>query len=445
MSSFASRYSRSIRLLSAYLLFLGINFNYLQRLELIPALLPDRPSKLLSILFLLTVPSVFMGIKKILPRKSFFNYFILWSFVLTIISFLSAKFLDISTPFSVEARLIEQLTGFICAVCIGHYSFIAFIRFPFLLKRILLYSLYLVFVGILIQFLFGGFDTVVSSRLFGMSGEPKGLALFMVPFVFALFLGQSFNKPFTLIILSISLLSMLFTQSATAFWALLLLAIIATLISVHTIHKKLLYLWLLISSLILVIINNSKFYDGIFVRIFNYLEGVKVLGIQETFNFPFIGNIVVEANELPLLLHFENFPLFIFTGLGLGQESTWCIGYIEQLGGIGFLGRDYVGYISPNSALLANIGTYGLIFLVLVFAISIHHFTFIYKKIHDPDRLFALNVVSANLVTSLFVFQTSFPMVAAFTFICLLYSYLRNASDQNNLPLDLLPFGQGGM
>jgi len=444
MLSFASGYSHWLSLLSVYLLSLGINFNYLQRLDVILLVLPDRPSKFLSILFLLTVPSVLKGITKILPRKSFFKYFILWSVTLTIISFLVAKILDVSTPFSVYTRLIEQLVGFICSVCIGYYTFIALIRFPFLFKRILLYSLYLVFFGIGLQIFLLGISSSLDLRLFGITGEPKGLSMFLIPFIFSLFFGQSFKNPSSWLTPGIALLALVFTKSISGYFGLLALALTATLISLPNISKKIVYLWLLMSSFICLVFNNSNLQESVIFRFFKYLQSDKIDGIQEVFTFPFIGSIVVEANELPVLLHFERFPFFIFTGFGLGQESTWCIGYIEQLGGIGFLDSKFDGYINPNSAILANTATYGLLFFILVFVFSIHHYIFIYKQIHDPDQMFILNFVSSNLFLSLIIFKASFPMVAAFTFICLLYSYLKIASVQNRQPLGLIVFSQSG-
>jgi hypothetical protein len=354
--------------------FFGIDLEYIQRQLIIPKTVPNEISKILSLIFILVLPFIYKKILRMLTSSKMILFFVSYTIFITLLSYIISKILGYNPRFSNEYRTIVQIGGLIIGIILGYYISKINEEFPKTIVLAIHLSIFFVFLGIFYQFigkLFFETGARYQGRLFGLSGEPKFLGLYLVPYLIALVVSSSRFSLGKILLIICCITAITLTKSSTAFVALIFMIAIYCRIygfmKIKTIYFLMIMLLLILIIFILPDINNIKKF--IFVRIQDYYYGVFDIDMQEQFIFPIIGAVTVEANEFPLLLFFKDNPFFIFTGVGLGQESILSFRYIDELeGGSGFLkpGRD--GYITPNSALLFNTGNFGLLMIAVLYS-----------------------------------------------------------------------------
>ena len=396
---------------------IGIDLEYIQRQLIIPKGM-NNISKVLSLIFILALPFVLNKIFTMLNSSRMIIFFVTWVIVITAISFVVTKILGYQPRFSNEFRTLVQVGGFVIGIVLGYYICKLMEEDPLRLTKVIHFSMLLVFIGIFFQF-FGKFFFETSARyqgrLFGLSGEPKFLGMYLVPYMIALVVSTNRYSLGKILVLTSCLIALTFTTSSTAFISLIfmigLYAKIYGLTKVVTIKY-----FLLILLLTFIIILMPDYYDYkkiIFGRIYDYFFGMYDIDMQEQFTFPIIGTVTVEANEFPVLLYFRDNPFFIFTGIGLGQESIFSFRYIDEtIGGSGFLKPGRVGYITPNSSLIQSIANYGLIMVTALTIWSIKLATKINKYLKG-NKKFIFYFFFSHFILHLLIFKTKIPITTS--------------------------------
>ena len=393
-----------------FIAFHTIHFGYIDRLyNLEIGIINYINNKLIIYLFIFALPFVILKLFKIIYLNKFIFFFISWIFFSTLLSFIFSKTFSYSSEFSNTQRTVEQLGGFILGLVCGYYISRLNVDKSKIIVKAIKISIFLLFIGVLYQIFFLD-DGMLYGRLHGASGEPKGLGIHLVPFIIAMLARfklkiNDFKKILTILACTALLI---LTKSSTALlsfgFMILVLIKIDGLLKIKF-YKILIFLFILF----IIIFSNSDLKMGLIDRIFIYLNAEYIKGVQSSFTFPIIGEIVVEANELPVILFFKDNPFLIITGVGLGQESIFSNKYIDQFGGIGFFMQDYGGYISPNFALLANTANFGLVMVMLlaIWAIALAHKLNNYL---EGDKKFIFYFFLSHFLLTLLIFKTSIPI-----------------------------------
>jgi len=402
---------------------LGINFEYLSRLGRIPDYLNVDLSKNLLIFLVVGLPFVYKKMFKILKTSQFILFFIYWALSGLLISYTASRALGYSVPFSNDIRTIEQLGGYVMGIVFGFYIYRLVDAKPEMIVRTIHVSVVLVFLGIAYQVMCNGVGSILIDRLYGISGEPKGLALYLVPYFFALYASPLKSKNKQWAVLLVSLAATLLTLSATALIALIFVFLLFAMFGGVLKLKSVVVLAFLL-ALIGVISAFPVLSSMLLDRIGYYAGGKYIEGVQALIDLPLIGSVVVEANDFPVAMFFKDNPLLMITGIGLGQESILTHGYIGQFGGVGFLNRDYQGYITPNMALLANTANYGLLMVFALAAWGVRVAPRITIFLGAREK-FIFYFFFSHFMISLLVMRTAVPIT---TSIFVVLSFLRSTN-----------------
>jgi hypothetical protein len=388
-------------------------------------------SKLISYLFIFALPFVFFKLSKIIYSKKLIFFFVLWIFFSTSLSFVISNALGYLPQFSNIVRTIEQIGGFIIGLVCGYYIFELNFDKSKIIVHAIKTSIFFAFIGIAYQIFILDKDQILISRLYpnmdnlnrlyGLSGEPKSLGLNLVPFIIASMATIRRVNYQQILIIIFCVLAMIYTKSATAFISFFFMILIFFLTNNFLKFKNLILLIFLTLTFI-IIINTPSLKYMLLDRIVMHSNAEYTEGIQSVFNFPLVGQLTVEGNELPVLLFFQDNPFFIISGVGLGQESIFSYNYIYQLGGSGFLPGDYGGYITPGSAILQNIANFGLVMVLLlaIWAIQLN------RKLNDyleGDKKFIFFFFLSHFLLQLLILKTFIPIS---TSIVVLLSFIWN-------------------
>lgn len=387
-------------------------------------------SKLISYLFIFALPFVFFKLSKIIYSKKLIFFFVLWIFFSTSLSFVISNALGYLPQFSNTVRTIEQIGGFIIGLVCGFYIFELNFDKSKIIVQAIKTSIFFTFIGIvfqifildkdqiLISILYPNFDNL--NRLYGLSGEPKNLGVNLVPFIIASMATIRRVNYQQILIIIFCILVMTYTASATAFISFFFMLLVFFLINNFLKFKNLILL-IFLTLIFIIIINTPNLKYMLLDRIVMHSNAEYTEGIQSVFNFPLIGQLTVEGNELPVLLFFQDNPFFIISGVGLGQESIFSYNYIYQLGGSGFLPEDYGGYITPGSALLQNIANFGLV-MVLFLAIWAIQLNCKLNDYLEGDKKFIFYFFLSHFLLQLLILKTFIPIstsiVVLLSFIC---------------------------
>jgi hypothetical protein len=366
-------------------------------------------SKSISYLFIFALPLVFLKLFKIIYLKKFIFFFISWIFFSTSLSFVISITFGYSSEFSNTLRTVEQLGGFILGLVCGYYISRLNVDKSIIIVKAIKISIFFLFIGIVYQIFFLDTGTILYDRLHGVSGEPKGLGLSLVPYIVALVATLGTINYQKILIIIACVVALIFTKSPTALLSLIFMMLIFYKIN-GFLKVKYLKIFFLILFPFIGIFFNDNLNNMLLGRISDYLNAKTYSGSgQEVLNFPLIGEITVEGNELPVYLFFKDNPFFIITGVGLGQESFLSNNYIKQLGGSGFLQEDFSGYISPNFALLANTSNFGLIWVLslAIWAIVLAHKLNNYL---EGDKRFIFYFFLSHFLLTLLIFRTTIPI-----------------------------------
>jgi len=293
----------------------------------------------------------------------------------------------------------------------GYYINQIILHDPRFLQKVLNIALLTVVLGIGFQMIVAGPESVFLDRLYGLNGEPKYLALYLVPFFMA-FLAANKNKNSNTVALALILSAIVLTRSATGLAALLFMTIIyffhvSRYGSMRSWRPLITMLVLMSAATVIIMATDLKLW--LVDRFFIYAAGNFIPGVQAVIKMPILGLLTVEANDAPVLMFLMDHPLAIISGVGLGQESAYSYRYLLDAGGIGFLGDDYTGYITPNSALISNIANYGLFALLFLGWFAVKAIRSI--NCFDNSSLFFIKwFFISHYLISLFIFKTAIPM-----------------------------------
>lgn len=396
-----------------FIIFHGISLGFIQRLGLVPPLPIDGPSKILWGMFLLALLTSPARSLATTVRSRYILTLVIWVIFVTIISFMISLTLSIDVPFSNTQRTIEQLGGFVAALIAGHYIGRMILTDSTVLYKGLLIALTLAAMGIVIQIYLAGIGSIINYRLFGINGEPKGLGLFLVPFFIANL--SCYRSSFWQIILLMTIISaIVLTKSATSLIALTIMTTVYLVFNFE-VRKKITWKKFAIIGVILffvafILLSASDIRHMLIDRIALYSKGSFTEGTNVAMELPAVGWVVVEANDAPVIKMLLDYPLFIITGVGYGQESVYSFRYLVESGGIGFLRFDYTGYITPNMALVQNIANFGLIGLIIL---GILGFKALREIKYDNNRKneYIKWFFLSHFLISLFIFRTSIPIM----------------------------------
>ena len=415
----------------------GIDLEYIQRQGILPKGF-NNISKILSYGLILAIPFSLIKILKILKSSKIIWYFTIWVFFSTIISYFITKFLGYEPRFSNEVRTITQLGGFSIGIILGYYLSNLLEQNPKFLKFIIHISIFIVILGIFYQLItqqiIGSPGKKYEGRLFGLSGEPKFLALYIAPYLIAFIISTKRFSFMKFVYVFLLFIAFIFTKSSTAFIALFF--IIAIFLKVYGL-KKVKVINFISSSLVVIFLiyllpDFFGLKDVIFGRISNYAQGIYDSDLHEVFTFPLIGTVTVEANEYPVLLYFKDNPYFIFTGIGMGQESILSFGIVDSLeGGSGFLKPGRGGYITPNSSLLQNTANFGLLFIIVLFFWTFNLASKYHKDL-DENQKFIFYFFFSHFVIHLIIFKTYVPISTSLFILLSFFNLLKKKRKTNH-------------
>ena len=404
----------------------GVDLSYLVRLgDNVPNFLLIIKTKNLSLIFIIMLPFIYKKLFKIIASNKLILIYFVWVLCLTITSYFVSKLLGYKPRFSNEVRTIEQLGGLILGIVFGYLIFNLIIFKQKLLTRNIKFSIFIVFCGIIYQILFHGYETIFNYRLYGITGEPKGLGLYLAAFISALYFSTKKKNFKEILIILLCIFAMLLSKSATAFIAFIFVFLIYIISNNNFSIRNLknFFLILLIVIFLVIFFNNIfQFDEMILGRISDYYSGKYVETIQEQLSFPILGSLTVEGNDFPVFYFFKENPLFIFTGIGLGQESIYTFGYVDEFGPFGFMKPYFKGYVTPNFALLVNTANFGLPFVIILF---VWGYQIARKKTDNltTDEKFLFYFFLSHFFISLIIFRREIPLSASI-FILMLFSDL---------------------
>jgi hypothetical protein len=392
------------------LLLQGIQLEFIVRQGAnVPSPLLFFNSKYISLFFIFSLPLVFVKLFKIIKSSNFIFFFIIWVVFGTLVSYLISAILGYSPKFSNESRTITQLGGLFIGFIFGYYIFRLLTLKPKLVVRTIHASIFLILIGIIFEFFFIKLKSGYDFRIFGLSGEPKHLGIHLVPYIIAVISVIKIKNFLELFLLCISCIILSYTLSVTAYIA--LLSMIAIYLKINGFLGYRSFALITLSFVVVLsIFLNSNLNFWILERAIGYISTTSYTpGVHEKFNFPIIGEIVVEGNEFPVLQLFKDNPLLMLTGVGIGQESIYSFGYIDKFGGSGFLKPGYKGYITPNFGLIASIANFGIILVISLVIWSINLAQKINKFLNSSEK-FIFIFFLINLLTEILIFRSSIPL-----------------------------------
>ncbi len=328
----------------------------------------------------------------------------------TAIAYIYATITGWYVPFSIEYRLLIQGLSFagsvVAGVMVGHLC----ANNPRAAIKALFVGLGVILLGVVWQLYHDGVSGALSNRFHGISGEPKGLALFLVPYIVAFSIVPVVKLKSRLIVLSLCLGTVLFTYSATGLVALIWCFVISTLMFKLVKKPRTLILVAALGFAISYILAASPdLYEKLVDRIFDRAQGEYTDGISVAVEVPVVGAITVDGNDAPVLRFLIHNPLALLTGVGYGFQTVFSYPFLVGYDS-GFLSQDYSGYITPNLAVLNNFPNYGLIPLLLLGVLvwrSVHTHS---QELPIRDR-FLMAFFLSHFVISMIAYSLHFSVV----------------------------------
>jgi hypothetical protein len=333
-----------------------------------------------------------------------------------------AHYTEITLPFPIMDRIYIQFIVLISSLA-GAISVASVIRnnhgavYKALILGLLI-SLLFVFLQILIA------ETQViavdQNRLHGLNGEPKGLALYLVPFIIAFFFVPILKTKLKFFLIIFLITVLIFTLSTTGFVSLSICFFISYILFGKTNRFKiLLWISILIAATFITIQSSDELTSVIWDRFSARLAGFVDESIQTTFNIPFWGTIGVDANDAPALYWILDNPFVILFGSGYGFDTIFSYKYFNYYQKIGFLNPNYSGYLTPNLAIITNLLNYGILVLLIMTLPILQRTPYYYNS---PNRTikekFLLVYFTANYISSLVVRPS--PLTLMFYWVILL-------------------------
>lgn len=418
----------------AFLLLVGIVFNFLPRIGVsVPTLLViyDFKTVVLVVALLFFIINI-SELNKLIVLVGFLKVFLPIVIIWTFMSYVFAYITDVYVPFSIDNRVFVQISGLMAEIAMGLMLAYATYFFQDQTYKFALYGLLLVVIGVLWQIMFLGFG--VHPRLYGLSGEAKGLALYVSPFIFPiLFYPENKIRKYSVSLLLILIL--IGTFSATGSIALLIAVLISLYLYKERINKFMPAL-IAITYFLILLGNDAYLYDRFVGRILNYAsaDAGLDLSVQSIVNIPLIGSIGVEGNDAPALRLLVDKPFTALFGVGIGMDTVYAYEYLQRFDS-GFLKADYEGYITPNLAVINNLLNYGLLLLIIMTIGVLKALRSVFFAITEKEK-FLLHFFAIHYFISLLVYDAIIPLITSYVFLLAL-GYLLNARRSQNVSVPL--------
>lgn len=395
----------------SYLFFLGIN----PYKTINPFPIEISISKLISIILLLLL---FFNLKNNMKfiKINVTPVFIVICYVIaaSLLSYIFVKIINIKVPFSIDGRVITQQISFFSTVAVGMYFYKFLILDPFKVKKYLLYGLYFTLAFVLLQIFLGAnhvWEFSGITRLSGFSGEPKGLASYLLPFIFLLFFDRK-NIKYGNLIFTFTFIVFTMTYSTSAFISFTLTFIFITWFFNRSLKNFLIFI---VSGFVIIfaIFNIDTLHHAIIEKILVRIQGEHLSVLTQVY-IPYIETLItVEGNEGPVFEVLVNNLYTVLTGVGYGFATVYAYMYFGIYGS-GFLSGDYAGFFTPNLALLNNIMDFGLIVIGYMLHIIFREIKLFYKFINREDNKeykFMIYFVLPLTISNFLVFSNQFKIV----------------------------------
>ncbi|MEP0202519.1 MAG: hypothetical protein ABJ084_00210 [Halioglobus sp.] len=403
-----------------YLMLLGVDFGYLARMERVPNSFYSNytPSELLSLLLLAGLFAFPKTTTKYIANNSVLLLVALSLSLTTILATVYVYATGLNTPFSISGRISVQIVSLLSAIAVGCAISFILNKYPQKARASINIGVFLAIVGVVFQFADQGL-AAISNRLYGVSGEPKGLGLFLVPFITAVAMIKLRNVGyFVTFLFLVSILVVILTFSTTA-----VLSAGASILAILLFNKGVAVRGrIIVASLlglilyIFVSIQVSGLEEKLIGRLFDRAEGIGISGVTALVSLPVVGNIVVDGNDAPAIAWLLDAPIVSLFGTGYGFDAIFADYYVGRIDS-GFVKRGYFGYITPNMAVLENTLRYGLIPLA---ALGFHVLTKFRRSLAtsvSTDLLFLRYYFFSSFVISLLVMDIGISLITSYIVI----------------------------
>ena len=401
-----------------YLATFGVTLSYLIRIGLVNSSLGDIDPGKIILLLIFVFFTIYLNV--VIPsfrNVPFLKIIVLMIFIVTTCAYFYTQFFEVYVPYSIEKRVIIQALSFFSMLAAAGLISRLIRECPERVYYALLTGLCLVISGVVIQILYQGFFGAISNRFYGISGEPKGLALYLVPFIVAFCLVPIWKIYFRGVSIVILVCVLSLTFSSTGFLSLVISLIVSSFVLQGVQRRRSLVFALIgvvtIFFLATVVENLSSRVVG---RIGDRVHGVEKEGITQMVKLPIVGPITVDGNDAPALRWILANPIITISGNGYGLETVFSYPYLIRYGA-GFLNNDYDGYLTPNLAIINNILNYGLVVL-LIMTISVIKAINRYRSVPHLNKTDFIFIFFLSLYfSSLLVYCTAIKIIFSYVIL----------------------------
>lgn len=415
-------------LTSLFLALYGFDLSYLERRGFIDQSILSvlSISDFIAITMILLVSIRPRVIGRYYRQVKFLPILLFVIFLTTAVAYLYVHVSGWYVPYSVEYRLVRQAISLLGSVVAGLLiGRLAVIR-PQATVRALLTGLVIAFVGVFLQLYHDGFIGALANRLHGVNGEPKGLALFLVPYIVATGFVPILSIKRRVMVLAASVGIFLFTYSATGLLALAWCFLVLVLILGLAKTKRSLMLVIAIALFITyMLIAFPDLYDKIVGRIFDRAVGHFVEGVSVAVDIPGVGSVTVDGNDAPVLRMLLQHPILVLSGVGYGLQTVFSYPYLLQYKS-GFIDTGYAGYITPNLAVLNNLPNIGLFLTIFLVSSTFASARKYYFNSTTVEGRFLLVFFLSQFVAALLVYSIYLSIIPSAIIISLLASQLNS-------------------
>jgi len=328
----------------------------------------------------------------------------------------------LSYPYSIENRLIVQVVALIGQVVAGVLIARVVFLYPRLSFKAILIGFYIAVIGVVFQFLLFGTGSIMW-RLHGIHGEPKGLALFLVPFLVAMIYVRVLSRIQHILLALVALGVVIFTYSSTGYISLfvgvvvlVLLRLIFGLENRIRVMAKMLAVVVMFSIVINLPIAGIE--HGV-SRIGEYMSGQGGTQNQLYVALGETTGILVEENDFPVIMYLINNLHTSILGVGFGLSTFYAYPYTSP---------ENTSYITPNMAVLNNISNYGLLIMGFMFLSFMFVFRALLARVSLPQHRFIVYYFSASFLSSMLIYSNRLSFMLSFSFFSILLLYFKRAN-----------------
>jgi hypothetical protein len=401
-----------------FFLFWWVNFEFLYRLDFINF---QFDLNLYLIVFLFVTSIFFFKLNFFylqISKIKNLNYILIFIIIVSIFSlFYSALYIDL--PFNLFNRFIVQISSLIINLVLSVVFYYFIISYSYITYRVLVIGYSLLFISVIMQISL--FSSISFGRVYGFAGEPKALGIYLVPFLASLYFVGLNHRFLNRFLILFCVLILILTLSSTAFISLFFSFFILSYYLQKSNKSKFYTLFGFFLFFVFIILNifYFEFNEIILGRIVKRFSGEYVLGTQTAINLPFLGNVVVDGNDAPVIRMFLENPILLLPGVGYGFQTVFSYEYLLNYDS-GMLDSFYDGYITPNFALLNHLSNYGIVIFLFIFFNGLKTIKNLMRYINDSSIKFLIIYFSSWFIISSLIYEMTFKIILLFILLKLL-------------------------